>query len=75
MLDVINKCKIYNVNDEDENDSLIAKISSKREESFFLCDLSDVIKKYNQWKEKVPKVAPYYGKIDKYFLIVLSHLI
>jgi hypothetical protein len=29
--------------------------------SFFVCNLSDVIKKYDMWLEKLPRVKPHYA--------------
>lgn len=29
--------------------------------SFYTCNLSDVIKKYNMWLEKLPRVKPHYA--------------
>lgn len=33
------------------------------DESLFFCNLTDVIKKYENWIKLMPKVKPYYGKI------------
>ena len=39
----------------------IEQDDKKSEESFYLCNLSDVIKKYEMWMEKMPRVHPHYA--------------
>lgn len=40
---------------------LIEQEDPASEESFYLCNLSDVIKKYEMWVEKMPRVHPHYA--------------
>lgn len=35
--------------------------SSQVDGSFYLCNLSDVIKKFHDWNEKLPRVKPFYA--------------
>lgn len=37
-------------------------INSGQEDAFLVCDLSDVVRKYENWIQKLPRVKPYYGK-------------
>lgn len=32
------------------------------EEPLYLCDISDIIKKHQIWKQSMPRVLPFYGK-------------
>lgn len=40
---------------------VIEQEDEQSEESFYLCNLSDVIKKYEMWVEKMPRVHPHYA--------------
>lgn len=37
-------------------------VTCNQEEAFFVCDLGDIVKKFNEWKVKFPRVEPFYGK-------------
>src|SRR6218665_36204 len=34
------------------------------EESFFVCDLGDVVQKYKVWCDSLPRVKPYFGEFN-----------
>lgn len=36
-----------------------------QEEAFYVLDIGDIVRKYQIWKEKMPRVSPYYGEIIK----------
>lgn len=39
------------------------KISNhEAEDAFYVADLGEVTRQFNQWKELLPRVRPYYGK-------------
>lgn len=42
-------------------DKAIKKMKNKTDGSFYMCNLSDVIKKYDDWVEKLPRVKPFYA--------------
>lgn len=31
------------------------------DDAFFVCDLGDIVQKYNLWKSELPRVEPHYG--------------
>lgn len=33
-----------------------------QEDAFYVFDVQDLIQKYNNWKEKLPRIIPHYGK-------------
>jgi hypothetical protein len=39
-----------------------------QEEAFYVCDIGDIVRKHKEWKLKLPRVEPHYGK-------TLSHII
>lgn len=42
-------------------EKVIKKMKQNSEDSFYLCNLSDVIRKYDDWLEKIPRVKPCYA--------------
>ena len=38
-------------------------LSGLQEEAFYVLDIGDIVRKHQIWKEKMPRVSPYYGKI------------
>lgn len=42
-------------------EEVIKKVSEKSSDSFYLCNLSDVIKKFDDWAEKIPRVKTHYA--------------
>lgn len=35
-----------------------------QEDSFYLCNVSDIIQKYKNWKLAMPRIKSFYGKLD-----------
>ena len=33
-----------------------------QEEAFYVCDIGDIVRKHKEWKMKLPRVEPFYGK-------------
>lgn len=49
-------------------------LSGLQEEAFYVLDIGDVVRKHQIWKEKMPRVSPYYGKIlIKYYIIIFYY--
>lgn len=42
-------------------EDVIGKMEGKTPESYYLCNLSDVVKKFDDWVEKIPRVKPFYA--------------
>lgn len=38
--------------------------SGHQEEAFYILDLGDVVRKHKEWKLKLPRVQPFYGKLS-----------
>lgn len=38
------------------------KISDDDDDPFYICNMSDIIRKHNIWKQLMPRVFPFYGK-------------
>jgi len=36
--------------------------SGVQEEAFYVLDVDDIVRKHNEWKQKMPRVKPFYGK-------------
>lgn len=36
--------------------------SGVQEEAFYVLDVGDIVRKHKEWKLKLPRVAPFYGK-------------
>jgi hypothetical protein len=54
-------------------EKVINEIKETSDKSFYLCNLSDVVKKFDDWIEKIPRVKPFYAvsfdKILKFYSI------
>jgi hypothetical protein len=53
-----------NVSDDDASDMDIIKDiinTEKPEDAFYVADIGDIIKRHNEWINKMPKVIPHYG--------------
>lgn len=37
-------------------------MTENEEEPLYVCDVSDIIKKHQIWKQYMPRVKPFYGK-------------
>lgn len=37
-------------------------INDGQEDSFYVCDVSDIIQKYKNWKKSMPRVKTFYGE-------------
>lgn len=37
--------------------------SGLQEEAFYVLDIGDIVQKHQIWKQKLPRVEPYYGKL------------
>lgn len=50
--------------DQIDSRAIIEDITSSgyQEDPFYVCDLGDIVKKYFYWREKMPRVVPYYGE-------------
>ena len=35
--------------------------SGVQEEAFYVLDVDDIVRKHNEWKQKMPRVKPFYG--------------
>lgn len=58
--------KVYGFDGNLEDTESMMNIIRKREvetvpSSYFMCNLSDVIKKYRDWIAKFPRVKPFYA--------------
>jgi ornithine decarboxylase len=40
-------------------------MSGLQEEAFYVLDIGDIVRKHQIWKEKLPRVEPYYGEFSK----------
>lgn len=38
--------------------------SGLQEEAFYVLDIGDIVQKHQIWKEKLPRVDPYYGMLN-----------
>lgn len=39
-------------------------MSGLQEEAFYVLDVGDIVRKHQIWKEKLPRVEPYYGEFS-----------
>lgn len=62
MLDKIVKEKVSVVQDDVNLTTLINKVAEVDDDSILICNLSDVIRKHENWIAKMPRVIPHYGK-------------
>lgn len=55
-----NKLSVYDGEKWDVESVITSRVGSE-EHGFYICNLSDVIKKYEMWLEKMPKIKPFYA--------------
>jgi len=72
---VKNQDQCIHVLDKESNVMTIVKAiatSDVQEEAFYVLDIGDIVQKHKIWKEKLPRVHPYYGNltyiIDIYYV-------
>ena len=55
--------RIHVLNNESTLTSVIKNIaeSGLQEEAFYVLDVGDIVHKHQIWKEKLPRVHPFYG--------------
>lgn len=41
-------------------------MSGLQEEAFYVLDIGDIVRKHQIWKEKLPRVEPYYGMLSTF---------
>lgn len=61
----LSKIRDFDIVDDSINDrDIIRKIieSQEEEDSFFVFDVSDLVKKHKVWLKKIPRVIPHYGR-------------
>lgn len=46
--------------------SIIREIadSGLQEEAFYVCDIGDIVRKHKIWNASMPRVKPFYGKVE-----------
>lgn len=49
-------------------------MSGLQEEAFYVLDIGDIVQKHQIWKEKLPRVEPYYGKSFIYLGFILLYI-
>lgn len=75
---VTNLDERIHVLDSESNVTTVIKniaMSGLQEEAFYVLDVGDIVQKHQIWKEKLPRVEPYYGKLFIYlrFYIVICN--
>lgn len=55
------KQQLYGFSGEWNVEKVINKMKQKTEGSFYLCNLSDVVRKFDDWIKKMPRVKPFYA--------------
>lgn len=63
---VTNLDERIHVLDSESNVTTVIKniaMSGLQEEAFYVLDIGDIVQKHEIWKEKLPRVKPYYGKL------------
>ena len=45
-------------------EKVIKRVKKETDGSFYLCNLSDVMKKFDDWIEKIPRVKPFYAVVS-----------
>jgi ornithine decarboxylase len=68
-----NRLNIYDENEFDLEKAISDRIQCERD-GFYVCCLSDVIKKYDQWIEKMPRIKPFYAVKCNDDMVVLKVL-
>lgn len=68
----VNEIRIYEdqVQDHDILKNIIT--SCDQEDAFYILDLGIVIKKHQDWIQKMPRVVPYFGKVSKIMFYYLT---
>lgn len=48
--------------------------SGLQEEAFYVLDIGDIVRKHQIWKEKLPRVEPYYGKylVSEIYVVIYN---
>lgn len=44
-----------------------------QEEAFYVLDIGDIVRKHQIWKEKLPRVEPFYGEYRYHFFFLNLH--
>lgn len=50
-----------------------ASTVADEEDAFYVCDIGDIVKKYQLWKEHMPRVRPFYGEFRILEISLSSH--
>lgn len=53
--------QLYGFSGDWNVEKVIDKMKGKTDDSFYLCNLSDVVKKFDDWEVKIPRVKPFYA--------------
>lgn len=53
--------KIYVVNEQTDKMKIIRQLIQVRESVFSILDVGEIVSKYKQWKQHLPRVTPYYA--------------
>lgn len=72
---VTNLDERIHVLDSESNVATVIKniaLSGLQEEAFYVLDIGDIVQKHQIWKEKLPRVEPYYGKSFIYLFRIYS---
>lgn len=56
------------VTDLNSKDVVRQLVQNGQEDGFFLCDVSDIVEKFQKWNQAMPRIKPYYGKYAKNFI-------
>lgn len=62
---VTNLDERIHVLDSESNVTTVIKniaMSGLQEEAFYVLDIGDIVQKHQIWKQKLPRVEPFYGK-------------
>lgn len=44
-----------------------------QEDGFFICDISDIVEKYQKWVSVMPRVKPFYGEFLNNYIHILVY--
>lgn len=66
MSDVKKMDEIYVMKEGQKVDDVLHQIvsSETNQDAFYILDLDDIVQKHQHWMKKMPRVAPFYGKIN-----------
>jgi hypothetical protein len=42
-------------------EKMLEKVRESVQGSFYMCNLSDVLRKFDDWRAKMPRVSPFYA--------------